>query len=163
MEWFGHYDDLLTAEGFLYVRCPSIELVCCVWEQDAIIFGFGLLDDLEELDSDLRCGRDTSVRGTSEDEEHVLACFNHFISLFIAVATTGCHWWENVFIVGLSTAVEDSYDVTVVFLAHSTESILEVVQRDLFARIGYNNLAHVVLHHTVAGIIHNSQCLLVGP
>ena len=92
-----------------------------------------------------------------------MACFDHFISLFIAFATTGCHWWENVFIVGLSTAVEDSYDVTVVFLAHSTESILEVVQRDLFARIGYYDLALVVLHHPVAAVVNNGQCLLVGP
>ena len=91
MEGLGHDNDLLAAKGFLNVWCPSVEFVSSVWEQDGIIFGFGLLDDLKELGSDLRCGRDTSIGGASEDKEHVLACFNHFISLFIAVATTGYH------------------------------------------------------------------------
>ena len=52
MEWLSHYDYLLTAEGFLIVWGPSIELVCGVWKQNAVIFGFGLLYDLEELGSD---------------------------------------------------------------------------------------------------------------
>ena len=67
MYWLGHYENLFSTEGFLRVRGPSIELVCCVWEQNAIVFCFGLLDDLEELGSDLRCGRNTSVGRASEN------------------------------------------------------------------------------------------------
>ena len=83
--------------------------------------------------------------------------------LFIAIAATSCHWWEIALTVCLSAAVEDSDDEAVVFFAHSTESILQVVERDLFACIGYNDLALVVTHHPVAAVVHHSQSLLVGP
>ena len=67
MQGLHHNNNFLTTVGFLKVRCPSIELVCGVWEQDGIIFGFGLLNELEELRSNLRYGWDTSIGGTSED------------------------------------------------------------------------------------------------
>ena len=161
MQGHCHDQDLLATEGFLNVRCPSIEDVCSVWEEDAFVFGFGLLNDLEELRSNLRRGWDTSIGRASEDQEHVLACLNYFISLFIAVATTGCHWWENACVFCLSAAVEYPDNVTFVFLAHSTESVLQVVKRDLFACIGQNDLALIFLHHAVAGEVYHGQCLLV--
>ena len=49
MKWFGHDENFLTTEGFLEVWSPSIELVCGVWKKNAIVLGFGLLNDLEEL------------------------------------------------------------------------------------------------------------------
>ena len=147
----------------MFVRRPSIEDVCFVWEKDAFVFGFGLLNDLEELRSNLRRGWDTSIGRATEDQEHVLACLNYFISLLVAVATTGCHRWKNSSVICLSATVEYSNDVAIVFLAHSTESILQVVERDLFACIGQNDLALIVLHHTVAGVVNHSQCLLVRP
>ena len=165
VKWLSHNDNLLTAEGFLIVWGPSIELVCGVWQQDAAIFSFGLLDDLEELCSDLRCGRDTPIGRASEDKEHVLACLNLFTVFFIAVTTTGCscHWWENSFIVCLSATVKYSDDEAVVFLAHCTESVLQVVQWNLLACIGYHDLALIVAHHSVATVVHHSQSLLVAP
>ena len=53
MKGFSHNQNFLTFGGCLLIRSPSIELVCGVWEQNAIIFCFNLLDDLEELSSDL--------------------------------------------------------------------------------------------------------------
>ena len=67
MQWLSHDENLLTTVGFLNVWGPSIELVRGVWKQDAAIFGLGLLDDLEKLGSDLRCGRDTPIGSASED------------------------------------------------------------------------------------------------
>ena len=161
MQWLSHDENFLTTEGFLNIWGPSIELVRGVWQQDAAIFGFGLLDDLEELSSNLRCGRDTPIGRASEDKEHVLACLNHFTLLFIAIATTGCpcHWWENANIVCLSATVKYSYDEAVVFLAHCTESVFQVVERDLFACIGQYDLALVVFHHPVASVVHHSKSL----
>ena len=95
VKWLSHYDNFFTTEGFLHVWCPSIELVFGVWEQDGIIFGFGLLNDLEELWSDLWCGRNTFIGWASEDKEHILAFFNYFISLFIAITTTSINRLES--------------------------------------------------------------------
>ena len=54
-------DFLATVVFFLIIGIPRTKDVFDVWEQNAIIFGFGLLDDLEELGSDLRCGRDALI------------------------------------------------------------------------------------------------------
>ena len=75
--------------------------------------------------------------------------FSNTYMFFIAIATTGCHWWEFVFIISLSAAVEDSYDEAVVHFAQRTKSCLQVVKRDLFACIGQNDLALIVFHHTM--------------
>ena len=139
---------------------PGLEDICGVWEQDALVVGFGLLDDLEELSRDLRCGGDTPVGGASKDQKHVLAFHNAFISLFVGVAATGLHWREDAFVISLSTAVEDSDDEAVVFLAHCTESTLQVVERDLFGTVRHDNLALIVLHHSVSTVVHDCQCLL---
>ena len=117
MQGLSHDQDLLTTEGFLEVWSPSIEHVCSVWEQDAFVFSFGLLNDLEELRSNLRRGWDTSIGWASEDQENILTFFNCYILLFIAVATTSCHWWEYAFIICLSATVEDADDETVVHFA----------------------------------------------
>ena len=61
MQGLSHDQDLLTTEGFLEVWSPSIEHVCSVWEQNAFVFCFGLLNDLEKLSGYLRRGRDTSI------------------------------------------------------------------------------------------------------
>ena len=53
MKWLSHDENLFPTEGFLKVRGPSIELVFGVWKEYAIIFCFGLLDDLEELSCNL--------------------------------------------------------------------------------------------------------------
>ena len=92
-----------------------------------------------------------------------MALFNHYFLLFVAIEATGFHWWEIAFIVSLSAAVENADDVAVVFFTHSTESCLEVVERDLSACIRHDDLALVIFHHTVAAVVDNSQCLLVGP
>ena len=53
MKGFGHNQNFLTTKSFLLIWSPSIELVRGVWEQNATIFCFDLLYDLEELGSDL--------------------------------------------------------------------------------------------------------------
>ena len=67
MEGLSHDDDLLTTELFLMIWIPNTEDVSNVREQNTIIFGFSLLENLEELDSNLRFGWDASVGGTSKD------------------------------------------------------------------------------------------------
>ena len=59
MQRFDHYGNFLaTVVGFLVIGIPRAEDVFDVWEQNAFIFGSSLLDDLEELGGNLRCGRD---------------------------------------------------------------------------------------------------------
>ena len=77
MDGLSHDKYLLSTEGFLKVRGPSIELIFGIWEQNTVVFGFSLLDDLEKLRSYLGCGRDTSIRRTPEDKKHILAFFYH--------------------------------------------------------------------------------------
>ena len=120
MEWLSHNENFLTTESFLEVWSPSIELAFGVWEQNAFVFCFSLLNYLEELRGDLRRGRDASIGRTSKYQEDILAFFNDYILLFIAVAATSCYWWEDVFIISLSTAVEDSNDEAVVKVAQSS-------------------------------------------
>ena len=162
MEWLSHNENFLTTECFLVIGGPSLEDILGVWEQDGIVFGFGLFNDLEELSSNLRCGRDASIGGAPEDQEHILAFFNRYILLFIAIAAAGRHWWEVTFIISLSTAVEDSYDETVVHFAQRAKSCLQVVKRDLFLRVRHDDLAHVVLHHSVSTVVDYCQRLFVG-
>ena len=120
MEWLSHDENFLTTVGFLEVWSPSIEFVFGVWEQNTFVFCFGLLNDLEELRGDLRCGRDASVGRASKDQKDVLTFFDNHLVLFIAVTATSCHWWEDTFIISLSTAVEDSDDEAVVKVAQSS-------------------------------------------
>ena len=67
VQGLGHYEYLFTTKGFLFVRGPSIELVCGVWEQNAFIFGLSLLYDLEKLRSNFWCGRDTFIGWASKN------------------------------------------------------------------------------------------------
>ena len=132
MKWLHHDEGLFAAEGFLVVGLPCVEDIPSIWEQITIVISLGTFQNLEELVGYLRCGRDAFVCGTSKDEKDVLAFFDQHLVLFIAVATAGLHLGEHSFIVGLSATVENADDVAVVFLAHSTESRLEIVQGDLF-------------------------------
>ena len=65
-------------------------------------------------------------------------------------------------IISISTAVEDSDDKAVVKAAQRTKSCLQVVERDIFGRVRHHNLAHVVLHHSMAAVVHYCQRLLAG-
>ena len=67
MERLDHDEDFLAIFGFLEVWSPRIEVICGVWQQNAIVFGFGLFDDFEELSRDLGCGRHSFVGRTSKD------------------------------------------------------------------------------------------------
>ena len=120
MQGLSHDQDLLAAEGFLEVWSPGIEHVCSVWEQDAFIFGFRLLNDLEELRGNLRRGWDTSIGRAPKDQEDVPTLFDYHLILFIAVAATGCHWWEDVLIISLTAAIEYSDNKAVVEVAQSS-------------------------------------------
>ena len=31
VKWLNHDEDLLTTEGFLNVRGPGVEVICCIW------------------------------------------------------------------------------------------------------------------------------------
>ena len=116
MEWFDHYGNFLATVDFLIIGIPRAEDVFDVWEQNAFIFGFGLLDDLEELGGDLRCGRDALILRTSEDEEHVPAFFFFDLHNLLAVVTFGCCclWWENTWIESVTAAIKDADDETIV-------------------------------------------------
>ena len=84
--------------------------------------------------------------------------FGDYLTLFLA-STAGCESREHSFVIGLSTAVEDSYYETVREIAQGTESALQVEQWDLSFGIGEDNLAVVVLHHAVAAVVHDGQGL----
>ena len=163
VEGLDHDEVLFTTEGFLVIGIPRLENVSCVWQKEAVVFSLSSFQDLKELGGDLRLSRHTSVWRTAKDKEHILACFNQSFILFIAISTARLNLRELVFIVSLSATVKHADDVAVVFLAHSTESRLQVVERNLFACIGQNDLALIVFHHSVAAVVENCQCLLIGP
>ena len=113
MQWLCHDHHLFAAVRFLRVGCPCVEDVSSVWEEIAIVISLGEFQNLEELVGDLRFSRDTFVCWASKDEEYVLAFFNYYLFLFIAVTTASCHFGKRVFIEGLSAAIKNSYDVAV--------------------------------------------------
>ena len=129
MERLDHDEELLTTGVFLEVRSPSLENICGVWQQYAIVFGFGLLDDLEELGRDLGIGRHTFVGRAAKDQEHVPALFFFNLCTLLAFVTSGCCclWWENTLIKSVSAAIKDADDKAVVEVSQGSESCLKVV------------------------------------
>ena len=156
----GHLDDFFAALCFCLVRCPWVEDVLGVWQKEAVIVGFGAFKHLKESVSDLWLSRDTLICSTSKDQEDVLASVDFNLTLLDNCATTGHVLWEHGFIIGFSTTVEDSNNVTVVQLTQSAESCLEVVKRSFCIR--QNDLALIAFHYAMTGIIHDGQCLSVG-
>ena len=59
MQRLDHDVYFLAFVGCLRIGVPSVKDISSVREQDTIVFGFGLLNDLEELGGDLRCGGDS--------------------------------------------------------------------------------------------------------
>ena len=116
MQGFDHDGNFLATVDFLIIGIPRIEDVSGVWEHNAFVFGFGLLNDLEKLFSDLRCGRDALILGASEDEEHIPAFFFFNLFNFLDVITFGCTclWWENALIKSVSAAIKDANNEAVV-------------------------------------------------
>ena len=82
--------------------------------------------------------------------------------LFIAIATTSYHLWKYVFIKSISAAVKGTNELVVVFFTHSTESRFQVVKKVLFACIGYNDLALIVLHHTMTYVSNAERSYAEG-
>ena len=112
MQGFDHDVDFLATVDFLIIRIPGTEDVSDVWEHNAFVFGFGQLNDLEELGSDLRCGRDALILGASEDEEHIPSFFFYNLYNLLVLVNSGCCclWWEDTLIESVTAAIKDAND-----------------------------------------------------
>ena len=118
MQRLGHDHGLFTVVSLLEIGIPSLKDVSCIWEQDTIVFCFSSFKDLEELRSNLRCGRNTLVWRASEYKKHVLASIDHYLlALFIVGAAAGFYWWENTLIICITAGIKDSNDVAIVQLS----------------------------------------------
>ena len=127
MQRLSHFKHLFTAVGFLIIRIPSLKDAVGIWEQDAAVFGFGLLYNIEELGGYLRSGRHVLLGWAPEDQEHILTLFDQYLSFIIAICTAVLKEWEDTFIKSFAATIEDAYYEAIVQLTQSTKSCLQVV------------------------------------